>query len=188
MSLLQADLPSEDEADDDYDPARDDKDEVGPAKAKQSGAKRRRGSVAYPEGSAKESASDIEAPEHIDEFDSPATFAKKSKVDQLWAQLNKGKAPQGTATALRKEPEAAVPNTATPVAAGSKHFNLAAFCRPIPKKQKVDSDSASQALRRVCYELGSYFWLPGINVITPYSTGLEETAWHDVKPTRYTDR
>lgn len=154
MSLLQAELPSEDEGDDDYDPARDEKDGAGPAKAKQAGTKRRRGSVAYPEAPAQEAAFD-EAPEHVDKVDSPATLAKKGKVDQLWAQLNKGKPPPATVTALRKDPEAAISDTAMPAAAGSKQFNLAAFCRPVPKKQKIDSDAVRQMPQCFGYALGS---------------------------------
>ena len=140
MSLLQADLPSEDEADDDYDPTSDDKaDDKSARNGRQTGTKRRRGSALYPED---KSGLDVETTEHVDDSDTPAELAKKSKVDQLWAQLNKGKAPQPTATAVKQTPAPAL-DAAAPVAESHKQFNLAAFCRPVPKKQKAGSDAVS---------------------------------------------
>ncbi len=136
MSLLHADLPSEDEADDDYDPSRDDKaDEAGRQKI----AKRRRGSAAYPDtpqADDNEPEPSIERPER----DNPSSLAKKAKVDQLWAQLNKGKA---TAKAPMKE--AAQSAEAAPMhqASESQPLSLAAICRPVTKKQKADSDTVS---------------------------------------------
>lgn len=142
MSLLQADLPSEDEADDDYDPTSDDKADDKGANGKQTGTKRRRGSALYPEVSADKSGLDVETTEHVDDSDTPAELAKKSKVDQLWAQLNKGKAPQPTATAV-EQPSAPALDAAAPIAESHKQFSLAAFCRPVPKKQKAGSDAVS---------------------------------------------
>lgn len=143
MSLLQADLPSEDEADDDYDPTSDDKaDDKGPRNGKQTGTKRRRGSALYPETSADKSGLDVETTEHVDDGDTPAELAKKSKVNQLWAQLNKGKTPQPAAPAVKQQPAPAL-DAAAPRAESHKQFNLAAFCRPVPKKQKAGSDAVS---------------------------------------------
>ena len=139
MSLLHADLPSEDEADDDYDPSRDDKaDEAGRQKI----AKRRRGSAAYPDTS---QVDDLEPEPSIErpERDNPSSFAKKAKVDQLWAQLNKGKTTAQPAKAPVKE--AAQPAEAALMqhASGSQPLSLAAICRPVTKKQKADSDTVS---------------------------------------------
>ena len=146
MSLLQADLPSEDEADDDYDPTRHDKsDDIGPVKGKQTGTKRRRGSVMYPEASADTSAVD-DTTEDVGDGNTPAELAKKSKVNQLWAQLNKGKTRKPTATAVKQHPEAAALDAAAADISGQKQFSLAAFCRPVPKKQKTDSDAVSHML------------------------------------------
>ena len=142
MSLLQADLPSEDEADDDYDPTRDDKvDDTGPVKAKQTGTKRRRGSAMHPQAPANKLGVEVETSEHADR-DNPAELAKRSKVNQLWAQLNKGKTPQPTATALKQQSAPAL-DAALPGAESHKQFSLAAFCRPVPKKQKAGSDAVS---------------------------------------------
>ena len=142
MSLLQADLPSEDEADDDYDPTSDGKaDDTGPVKGKQTGTKRRRGSALYPEASAAESGVEVVS-EHVDAGDTPAELAKSSKVDQLWAQLNKGKTPQPAATAVKQQSAPAL-DAVVPGAESQKQFSLAAFCRPVPKKQKAGSDTVS---------------------------------------------
>ena len=143
MSLLQADLPSEDEADDDYDPTRDDKiDDKLPVKGKQTGTKRRRGSVTYQEASADTSAGEPETTRGEDDH-TPAELAKRSKVEQLWAQLNKGKTPRPTATAAKQHSGAAPLAIAVPTAGTQKQFSLAAFCRPVPKKHKADSDAVS---------------------------------------------
>lgn len=143
MSLLHADLPSEDEADDDYDPTRDDKaDDTGRVKGKQTGTKRRRGSAMYPEALADISGVEIETSEHVNAGDTPAELAKRSKVDQLWAQLNKGKTLQPTATAVKQQ-SAPKLDAAVPGNESQKQFSLAAFCRPVPKKQKAGSDAVS---------------------------------------------
>ena len=143
MSLLQADLPSEDEADEDYDPTRDDKtDDTGPVKGKQTGIKRRRGSAMYPEAAANKSGVEIETSEHVDDGDTPAKLAKRNQVDHLWAQLNKGKTLQPIATAVKQQSAPAL-HAAAPGADSHKQFSLAAFCRPVPKKQKAGSDAVS---------------------------------------------
>lgn len=143
MSLLQADLPSEDEADNDYDPTTDDKaDDTGPIKGKQTGTKRRRGSAMYPGASADESGVEVQTSELVDDTDTPAELAKRSKVDQLWAQLNKGRTPQPTATAVKQKSAPAL-DAVAPGAESHKQLSLSAFCRPVPKKQKAGSDAVS---------------------------------------------
>lgn len=143
MSLLQADLPSEDEADDDYDPTHDDKtDDTVRGKGKQTGTKRRRGSGTYPEASADNSAMEAETTGNTGGHD-PAELAKICKVDQLWAQLNKGKTAQPTTAAAKQHSKAAALDAVAPGAGTHKQFSLAAFCRPVPKKQKIDSDAVS---------------------------------------------
>ena len=141
MSLLHADLPSEDEADDDYDPSRDDKaDEAG--RQKSATAKRRRGSAAYPDTPQvddDEPEPGIERPER----DNESSLAKKAKVDQLWAQLNKGKATSQPAKAPVKEAAQSAEVALMQQASGSQPLSLAAICRPVTKKQKVDSDTVS---------------------------------------------
>ena len=146
MSLLQADLPSEDEADDDYNPAKDDRDDAtAQAKAKQTNAKRRRGSAAYTEASA-DVADALQLNEDTDEVATPTDAAKKSKADRLWTQLNKGRPPKASAIGTKKESASVTPGLTAQPAAGSKVVNLAAFCRPVPKKQKLDSDAVSTLL------------------------------------------
>lgn len=143
MSLLQVDLPSEDEADDDYDPTKDDKtDDKAPVKGKQNGTKRRRGSATYQEASVDTSAGDAETAGNADGH-TPAELAKRSKIDQLWAQLNTGKNPQPTATAAKQHSEAAALDTAAPTTGAQKQFSLTAFCRPVPKTQNAGSDAVS---------------------------------------------
>ena len=139
MSLLHADLPSEDEADDDYDPSRDDKaDEAGRQKI----AKRCRGSAAYPDTPQvddDEPEPGIERPER----DNASSLAKKAKVDQLWAHLNKGKATSQPAKAPVNEAAQSAEVALMQQASGSQPLSLAAICRPVTKKQKVDSDTVS---------------------------------------------
>lgn len=143
MSLLQGDLPSEDEADDDYDPTEDDKtDDKAPVKGQQTGTKRRRGSATYQEASIDTSAGEAETTGNADGH-TLAELAKRSKIDHLWAQLNTGKTPQPNATAAKQHSEAAALNTAEPTTGTQKQFSLAAFCRPVSKKQKAGSDAVS---------------------------------------------
>lgn len=140
MSLLHADLPSEDEADDDYDPSRDDKaDEAGQHKLR-AVAKRRRGSAAYPDTPQLDD-NDTEPSIERPEKDNPSSLAKKAKVDQLWAQLNKGKATSQPAKALVQEAAQSAEAPSMQQASGSQPLSLSAICRPVTKKQKADSDT-----------------------------------------------
>ncbi|KAL0040940.1 hypothetical protein WJX79_010750 [Trebouxia sp. C0005] len=134
MSLLHADLPSEDEADDDYDPSRDDKaDKAGRQKI----AKRRRGSAAYPDTPKVED----DEPEPGIDRDNASSLAKKAKIDQLWAQLNEGKATSQPAKAPVKKAPQSSEVALLQQASGSQPLSLAAICRPVTKKQKADSDT-----------------------------------------------
>ncbi|DBA67503.1 TPA: hypothetical protein ACH3X2_001783 [Trebouxia sp. C0005] len=136
MSLLHADLPSEDEADDDYDPSRDDKaDKAGRQKI----AKRRRGSAAYPDTPKVED----DEPEPGIDRDNASSLAKKAKIDQLWAQLNEGKATSQPAKAPVKKAPQSSEVALLQQASGSQPLSLAAICRPVTKKQKADSDTDS---------------------------------------------
>ena len=141
MSLLQADLPSEDEADDDYDPSKDKTGDEAGAKGRQTGTKRRRGSIAYPEASV-EDEPDTEPASSIAENNTPANARAKDKADQLWSQLNKAsaKAPPVKAT----EPGTASAQEAPSAASSKQAFNLSNVCRPVSKKQKAGSDTVSR--------------------------------------------
>lgn len=143
MSLLHADLPSEDEADDDYDPSRDNTaDEAGQAKPKaaHNGAKRRRGSAAYPDASPLE-IDELGSTDEPPTVDTPLSLAKKAKVDDLWAQLNKGKiAAQPAKAAVQDAAQIADTGPAQQAAPTKKPISLAAICRPVTKTQKADSD------------------------------------------------
>lgn len=145
MSLLHADLPSDDEADDDYDPSRDDKaDEDGQTKAKgkNTGTKRRRGSAAYP-GAPEAETPDAELNENDVAVETPASLAKKGKVDQLWAQLNKGKQVAQPAKTLLPSTIAEEAQTQSLVQPplSKQPFSLASICRPVQKAQKAGSDT-----------------------------------------------
>ena len=175
MSLLHADLPSDDEADDDYDPSRDDKaDEDGQTKAKgkNTGTKRRRGSAAYP-GAPEAETPDAELNENDVAVETPASLAKKGKVDQLWAQLNKGKEVAQPAKTLLPSTIAEEAQTQALVQPplSKQPFSLASICRPVQKAQKAGSDTVSFGLlnmHALCY---------GSSLTVHITTGLETPAW-----------
>ena len=143
-SLNAANLPSDDEEDDDYDPSRDElasADNVGKAKGSQSNKKRRRGGTAsVPDLQTGDPPEDTGLGE-FEDTETPLTSAKKAKVDLLWAQLNKGKAPKQPAVTSSK----ATAQEATPVAPDTapvaKPISLASFCRPVASTRKADSDA-----------------------------------------------
>ena len=175
MSLLHADLPSDDEADDDYDPSRDDKaDEDGQTKAKgkNTGTKRRRGSAAYP-GAPEAETPDAELNENDVAVETPASLAKKGKVDQLWAQLNKGKQVAQPAKTLLPSTIAEEAQTQSLVQPplSKQPFSLASICRPVQKAQKAGSDTVSFGLlnmHALCY---------GSTLTVHITSGLETPAW-----------
>ena len=183
MSLLLADLPSEDEADDDYDPSNDAKtDETVQAKTSHTGAKRRRGSAAYPQASGIDDDESDHSEQRL-ESSTPASLAKKAKVDQLWAQLNKGKAMAKPAQVAITEVPKAETMPAQQEAAAKQPLSLAAICRPVTKKQKIASDVVRPRPS------------PGLSVARAnrtavshlcFVTGLDASAGHQViKGTRY---
>ena len=144
MSLLQADLPSEDEADDDYDPSKDKTGDEAGTKGRQTGIKRRRGSTAYPEASV-EDEPDTEPAFRVAEDNTSANALAKDKADHLWSQLNKAeaKAPPVKATEPGTELGTASAQEAPSAASSKQPFNLSNVCRPISKKQKAGSDTVS---------------------------------------------
>ena len=145
-SLNAANLPSDDEEDDDYDPteAQLAEDKIGKPKTSQSAKKRRRGPTAnLTEAEAGDQVEHLDL-EELADAETPASTAKKAKVDDMWAQLNKGKAPKKSAatssTAAAQVPAEPAENTA-PAAKAS--ISLAAFCRPVASTRKADSDVVS---------------------------------------------
>lgn len=140
-SLNAAQLPSDDEEDDDYDPTGEELSAAGTSKrskGNQSNKKRRRGDTAsVPEPEADETAD--QGLDELADAETPGNSAKKAKVDQLWAQLNKGKA--------SKQPAGTHGSTPEPVQAvqqdlpAAKAISLAAFCRPVASKTKADGDA-----------------------------------------------
>lgn len=145
-SLNAANLPSDDEEDDDYDPteAQLAEDKIGKPKASQSAKKRRRGGTAnLTEAEAGDQAENLDL-EELADVETPAATAKKAKVDDMWAQLNKGKAPKQSAAAssaaAAQVPAEPAENTAP---AAKATISLAAFCRPVASTRKADSDAVS---------------------------------------------
>lgn len=142
-SLNAANLPSEDEEDDDYNPTGEEvsaADKASKSQSKQSIKKRRRGVItSVPELEPGNETVDP-ASEELADAEVPVNSAKKAKFDQLWAQLNSVKAPKQssaiTGSAAQLKPSLKSPS-AMPAA---KSVSLAAVCRPVASRKKADSD------------------------------------------------
>ena len=136
MSLIHADLPSEDEADDDYDPSHDPAD--GTVEKAKTGTKRRRGNAEWP-GTPKGDKSKATTSESL-ETDTSLSVAKKQEIDQLWAQLNKGKGLANRAKPVIAEPVEQKALHLKQAATAQEPLSLAAICRPVTKKAKAGND------------------------------------------------
>lgn len=120
-NIMSADLPSEDEEDQDYDPTVDKtaerEDLVQHPKAAKS-AKRTRGALLHNDP---EDGADDDDDQEQDLPNDPASLAKRRKAMEAWAALNGGNPTPPAADPVKD----AVPR---------KPLNLAALCKKVPKK------------------------------------------------------
>lgn len=143
-NIVSAQLPSEDEEDDDYDPTLDktaEKEDLLQQPKPAAKSKRTRGALLHQEDAGDED--DLEDEEQLDLPTDPASLAKRRKAMEAWASLN------GGATARTAPAQAEAPATKKPL-------NLAALCKPAPKK-----DVKSRA-DMVCVVGSIYFCLVGV--------------------------
>lgn len=123
-NILSAQLPSDDEADDDYDPTVDKtaekQDLIQQEKPVQAKPKRKRGALLHGDESADEEEEEEQPAVPTD----PIALAKRRKAMAAWEALsgNKEGCPAPTPVAAPTQP------------AGSKSLSLAALCKPAPKK------------------------------------------------------
>lgn len=134
-NILSAQLPSDDEADDDYDPTIDKtaekEDLVQQEKPGQAKPKRKRGVLLHGDASADEQEEEDEPDIPTD----PISLAKRRKAMAAWEALNGGKSTTKSAPEVADETPAAAPNAApSSTQPPAKPLSLAALCKPAPKK------------------------------------------------------
>ena len=164
-TLATADLPSDEEEDEDYNPERD-PDKGDPAQTSTSGVilkqtKRRRGGAFAPDIDAGAGTGVVEdAPGPREPQMNSREAAKKAKVDAIWSQL-KGL----SRTPLQQG------GTAKPAAP----FSLAALCRPVADRTKTAGGNKVGPYRETAVGLTIEFWVEFTYVTCPH-TGLDGAA------------
>lgn len=141
--FLNANLPSDDEEDDNYDPTKDataeKQDLLVPASKTQAGSsKRKRGVVGADSALADDGEGDAEDEEDDDGPLTPRSAAKKAKAAAVWEQL---KLASGVSSKSSAAPQSTggVAGAAQPHLI-SKNVNLASLCRPVKQQKKPDAD------------------------------------------------